>query len=275
MPQDSSKVIVPGLGRFWTGPVDSTPPVFVISVPNNTTAGTFTITGPGGTTAAITFSPSALVATMKALAAALAALSGVGTDKVVVIPITAYSWMVFFDPTVTPGTITGTGTSLTPTGAITVVAPTTAMTVYSEMGHTSEDSPLQLNRAGGDVTLLGSWQQKGIESSTAAVTWSAAFNSLQGDFANMKQYYGTNAAIDAQGFLVPGDAPAATEQALLILIKGNGKAQLRHYPRASVIAADAQSFDTSALLPYPLQANFLSSNTLARTQGISQVGVAA
>lgn len=275
MAQDSTKVIVPGTGRFWTAAVDTVAPLYVISVPGTTTAGTFTLTAATQTTSAITFTPTG-TGMPAAIANALAALSGVGAGKVLaVVPITQYSWAVMFDPTVTPGTVSGTGTSLTPTGSITVGVPSSTFTAWTEAGHTSNDTPLQINRSGGDVTTLDSWQAKAIESSTAAISYALAFNSLQGDYANMKLYYGSNASTLANGLLAPAASPSATELALLNVIQNNNKAQVRYWPRASILGADSQSFDTAKLLDYPLAGTVLASNTLSIQQGISPVGVSA
>lgn len=283
MAQNANRVFIPGNGRFWTGVVDSPPPAQLISITGAPTATSLVLIVGAQTAPAITVTPTTVDADCIEIAAAIAALSSVGAGRVSVLPAgtTGYQYLVFIDQAVATQVITTTGTTFTAGSTPAVVVSTTASglgpwTPYSEVGHTSQDSPLQVNRSGGDVTTLGSWQASSLASSTAATDFSLAFSLLQYDYVNERLYYGSNAAIGANGMLQTAQAnPAATECALLLQILNGSKVQWRHYPRVSIIAADGENFDTTKLGAMPVQAGILSSSTFAFGQQLSQVGAAA
>jgi hypothetical protein len=283
MSLDSSKVIVPGHGRFWLGPVDTLPPGQLVKITGSPTQAVVTLTVNAVAAAAATLkSTDTVAAKMAALANALAAITTVGSGNVVILPgPDAWSFLIILDPAVTSPTITAAATYTGgSTPGITVTSTTVGRSAdfsgLSEIGHTSNDNPLQVNRSGGDVTSVGSWQQDNIDSSQAPVTESLAFSLLQYDLQSMKLYYGSNALLAADGSLYTNPSgAAATETALFLIIKNGAKAQARHWPRVSISAADGENFDISKLSEMPIQASVLSSNTLTFGKAISPVGVAA
>lgn len=282
MTQDSSKVIVPGHGRFWLAAVDTLAPGQVFKVTGAPTQAVVTFTvnavaAAAGVTLKATDSP---FAKALAIASALAALSTVGAGNVIVLPTgDVWTFTIILDPAVTTPAITMTTTftgGTTPAATISTTGRALDFSAYTEVGHTSPDSPLQMNRSGGDVTTLGSWQQDNIDSSQAAVTWAMAYSLLQYDTNSLKLYHGSNANVSSDGMVQTSLAgPAPTENAMFLTIKNGQKAQYRHIPRVSTIAADGENFDTSKLAAMPVQSSFLSSNTLAYGQGISITGAAA
>jgi hypothetical protein len=281
MPLDSGKVIVPGHGRFWLGPVDAPPPGQILAITGAPTQATIVLTVNAVASASIVLKSSDTMTTrMTAIASALAATSSVGSGNVVVLPgPDAWTYLIILDPSVAVPTITvnaGTFTGGT-TPAVSINATGRGpFSAYTEIGHTSPDNPLQMNRDGGDVTTLGSWQQDNVDQSTAAVNWAMAFSLLQYDITSMKLYHGSNAIVGADGSVQSNLAgPSPTEAAEFLIVKNGAKAQARHYPRVSIIAADGESFDTSKLAEMPVQASILSSNTLTYGFSVSQTGVAA
>lgn len=283
MAQNANRAIVPGNGRFWIGAVDSPPPGQLIKITGAPTSTSLVLIVGAVTAAAITVTPTTVDADCLEIAQTIANLSSVGSGRVSVLPAdtTGYAYLVFIDPIVATQAITTTGTTFTAGSTPAVTVSTTASglgawTPYTEIGHTSQDSPLQVNRSGGDVTTLDSWQQAGIASSTAATQYSLAFSLLQYDIASMKLYYGSNANFAVNGMLQTAQAnPAATEQALVLQVLNGSKAQWRHYPRVSIIAADGENFDTTKIAGMPVQAGILASSTYAFGQQLSQVGAAA
>ena len=283
MASNANRVLIPGNGRFWTGAVDSPPPGQLVTVTGSPTSAVLTFTVAGQATTAVTVSTLTQDADLLEIAQAIAALSTVGSGRVSVMPASAtnaLSYLIFIDPAVTTQAITVSGTF---TGGSTpaVAVATSAVglgpwTPYTEIGHTSKDSPLQVNRTGGDVTTLDSWQQAGIASSTAATSFSLAFTLLQYDVPSLKLYYGSNANVAANGMVQTAQAnPAATELAMVLQILNGSKAEWRHYPRVSIIAADGENFDTTKFAGMPVQAGILASSTYAFGQQLTQTGAAA
>jgi hypothetical protein len=280
MTQDSSKVIVPGHGRFWLGAVDTLPPGQLVKVTGAPTTATLTFTVNAVAAAAAVLNTTDSVQTkMLAIANAIAGASSVGSGNVVVLPgPDAWTFLVILDPSVTSPTITMTSAFTGGTSPAATVSSTGRglFSSYTEIGHTSNASPLQMNRSGGDVTTVGSWQQDNIDQSTAPVSWTMAYSLLQYDTVSMKLYHGSNAVVGADGSVQTNPSgPTATENSLFLIIKNGAKAQVRHYPRVSTIAADGENFDVSKLAEMPVQSSLLSSNTLTYGQSISQTGVAA
>jgi hypothetical protein len=280
MAQDSTKVIVPGHGRFWLGAVDTLAPGQVLKITGTPTQAVVTPTVNAVAGAATTLkSSNTPYANALLLASALAAMSSVGSGNVVVLP-TSDPWIytVILDPAVASPALTATATftgGTTPAITVSSTGRAADFSAYTEIGHTSPDNPLQMNRSGGDVTTLGSWQADSIDSSQAAVSWSMAYSLLQYDAFSLKLYHGSNSNVAADGMVQVSQAPTATENALFLIIKNGNKAQVRHVPRVSTIAADGENFDTSKLAELPVQSSFLASSTLSYGQALSFTGAAA
>ncbi|MEO7260255.1 MAG: hypothetical protein ABI047_03195 [Jatrophihabitantaceae bacterium] len=279
MGQDSSKVIVPGHGRFWLGNPDSPPPGQIIKVSGNPTAAVITMTVATIACVANVAAANSSQQNMLAIAQALAGNLAVGAGKVFVFPgPDLWTWLVIIDPSVVSQTITATATYTA--GATPSIQVLTSgrgpWTPFSEVGHTSKESPLQINRSGGDVTAQGSWQAENIDSSTAAVGWALAYALLQQDLASLKLYHGSNAVQAADGTLQASKSgPSPTENSLFLLIQNGGKAICRDYPRVSTLAADGESFDVAKLAGMPVASTVLSSSTASYGYSVSQAGVAA
>jgi hypothetical protein len=282
MTQNAKRVIVPGNGRLWWAAVDSPPPGQLVSVSGAPTAAALTFTVGGQATPAINVTPATVDADILTIAQAIAALPNVGAGKVAVIPagLTGLAYLIVIDPSVVSQTITVAGTFTGGTAPAATVATTAVglgpWTPFTEFGHTSKDSPLQLNRSGGDVTTLGSWQADAIDTSTAAVTNSLAYSLLQYDYTAMRFYHGSNAVTGANGMLQPSQStPTATEHALFLWIRNGSKAEVRGWPRVSTLAADAEAFDTAKLAGMPIASTVLSSSVFSFGTQLSQVGAAA
>lgn len=285
MAQDSYKVIVPGNGRYFTGPVDSAPPGQIVGFTGAPTAVTSLVLTVGGVSTSGVALPTLTAADQAKncliIAQALAGLSSVGSGNVYVFPgPTAVTFLVIIDPEVVTQVITSTGSTFTGgTGPAVAISSRATWTAgpYTEVGHTSIDNPMQENRTGGDVTTYDTWQASGVESSTAPVTKAVAFSLHQYDVANMKLYYGANSAVDATdgSILEPQGSASATQAALFLLVFNGSKAMTRWFPRTSIIAADAESFDTTKLAEMPVAATILASSTLAYSAKRGVVGAYA
>lgn len=282
MSRNSKRVMVPGHGSFFINDVDTPPPGQLIKITGGPTTTQLVFTVNDEDTPSVAVTAATLDDDMLTMAQQIAALPTVGAGRVCVIPAgrSGLSYAIFIDQAVTDQAITVAGTF---TGGTTpaVTVATTAVGFgpwdgYSEIGYTSKDSPWQINKTGGDVTPQDSWQEDGIDSSVAGISWSMAFNALQYDYDTMKLYHGSNAVEGTNGLLQTSkDGPTATEKALFMLLRNGNKAQVRHWARTSIIGADGESFDTTKLANMPLQAAVLSSTTYAFGQQLSQIGAAA
>jgi hypothetical protein len=282
MAQDSTKVIVPGHGRFWLGPVDTLAPGQVLKITGTPTQATVTLTvATVASAATVLRSTDSSYTKALAIATALAGLSSVGAGNVLGVFPTPDPWTftIVLDPSVATPAITATATytgGTTPGLTVSTTGRSADFSAYSEIGHTSSDNPLQMNRSGGDVTTQDSWQASGIDSSQAPVSWSMAYSGLQYDVPTLKLYHGSNANVSADGMVQTNPSgPTATENAMFLAIRNGSKAQIRHVPRVSTIAADGENFDTSKLAELPLQSSFLTSNNTSYGQALSVVGAAA
>lgn len=127
---------------------------------------------------------------------------------------------------------------------------------YTEIGHTSRDTPMQVSRDGGEATTKGSWQDANMRSDVSQPTYAIAFNLLQYDTESQKLYHGANATVVSGRLRIP-KTPTPTEKALFIRIVDGAKAQYRHYKRVSIIGADAEEFDVEQLAAMPVAATIL------------------
>lgn len=280
--KDSSRVIVPGHGQFYRAPVDSPAPCQLLQVTNAPDTVTFTPkVGTTSGTAVTLRTTDTVAARLHALASALAAAAGAGNVAVISTP-DPWTFLTVIDPKVAVQAITATSVASTGGGGTATVSTVAAGTAgfsdwsaYTAVGHTTKDSPMQMNRSGGDVTSVGSWSDDNIDSSQAPISWTMAYGLLQHDVENLKLYHGANAIVLANGFVGAAKSPQATEHALFLWVINNGKALVRHYPRVSTISADGENWDTTKLADMPVQSSVLSSNTFDYGFAVSTVGVAA
>lgn len=128
---------------------------------------------------------------------------------------------------------------------------------WVEVGHTQRDTPLQVSREGDDPEVLGSWQDPNLRTRQNPPTFSLAFGLLQYDAQNLPLYYGSNAEVDADGWVQVPKVPVATESALFVRVVDGNREHYRHYPRVSILAADSEEFDVEALASMPVAATIL------------------
>ncbi len=283
MPKNAKTVIVPGTGRYFRAPVDTPPPGQIINISGTPTAASVPVAVGGQTATAVLTTLAAPTAdsiygNCGAIASALASLSSVGAGNVAVLPgYNAYQYVAIIAPEVTTQTITSTGATFT-AGTTPAVAVTLrgAWTPWIDTGYTDNDSPMQVNRSGGDITTQDAWQASAIESSQAPVTYSIAYSLLQYDVDSLKLYHGANSVVSATDGSVQAPAkPQGTEHALFLSIQNGSKYQPRYYPRGSTLAADGENFDTSKLASMPVATQVLQSSTLAFPYSVAPTGVAA
>jgi hypothetical protein len=147
-----------------------------------------------------------------------------------------------------------------PTGTPDPVAPTAPASPWVEVGHSSADSPLSLQRSGGDTTTKGTWQKSALRSDVAPVTYSWVFGLLQQDELAFKLYFG-GGAVDGSGDFVVPDTPAAQEMALFIRVIDGANEWPRYAPKVGIIGSDNMEDSTEDFTGMPVTATILTPDT--------------
>jgi hypothetical protein len=135
------------------------------------------------------------------------------------------------------------------------LAPTSP---WIDLGHTSLDSPFGITSDGGDVTTLGTWQNKALRTSIAPRVESIAFALQQWDATTLKLYYGSNSTTNGTDGSVQTPAnPASTEGSLYVLVTDADENLAMYFPHVSIFRADDIEFDAEALAGLPVAATIL------------------
>lgn len=141
---------------------------------------------------------------------------------------------------------------------------------WTEIGHTSFDSPLTISREGGERTTLPSWQSSALRESVSKVTYSLAFGLLQHDEANLKLYYG-GGSVTSGVFQVP-KTPTPQEHALFVRIVDGSDVWAQYFSIASILGSDSEEADPENLMSMPVSATVLEDDALAYLFGIYLAG---
>lgn len=141
---------------------------------------------------------------------------------------------------------------------------------WVEVGHTSFDSPLTINREGGDRTTLKSWQSAALRESVAPVTYSLGFGLLQHDEPNLKLFYGGGSVVSGV-FRVP-KTPTPQEHGLFVRIVDGSDVWAQHFSIASILGSDSEEADPENLMSMPVSATVLGNDALDYLFGIYLAG---
>jgi len=127
---------------------------------------------------------------------------------------------------------------------------------WTEVGHTSADSPMSITRDGGDTTTNGTWQAPNLITSVADITYAIEMTLLQGDEESLKLYFGGGQADATTGdFQVP-PVPAGQERALMVQMihTSNTRARWLKLPKVTFIGSDNVEAATDDFTGYPVTA---------------------
>ncbi|MFD8318919.1 phage tail tube protein [Kitasatospora purpeofusca] len=131
-------------------------------------------------------------------------------------------------------------------------------TLWKSIGNTSLDNGIEMASEGDEPEVLGSWQSKSLKTTNPAKKYSVTINLEDFTAESFKLYYGTSKGLtDAGLFEIPTN-PAAQDRALLIVAVDGEKACVWHYPKVSIIGADAISIDPAALSEMPVKATVVA-----------------
>jgi hypothetical protein len=134
---------------------------------------------------------------------------------------------------------------------------------WTEVGHTSFEDPLVIERDGGDITTLRSWQASALRTSVEGITYKLTFNLLEWDDLAMNLYFG-GGAVDAtlDEFLAP-KTPAAQSKSLFIRLIDGATVTSMYFPTVEIIGSDDIEFDPEELLFLPVTATVIDDADVA------------
>lgn len=134
---------------------------------------------------------------------------------------------------------------------------------WVEVGHTSYEDPMTVEREGGEVTVLPSWQSSAVRTRYSPVTYSVAFSLLEHDDLALKLYYGggaVNATTDE--FEVPKIA-VAQQHSLFIRIVDGANVWARYFGTVDILGSDSEEADPENMMGLPVSATILDDADLS------------
>lgn len=126
-----------------------------------------------------------------------------------------------------------------------------ALSAWTEIGHTSLESPFKLTSEGGEVTVKGSLQKKALRTTTSDKTFTIELDLEQFDAATIKRYLGANAAAK-NGLTYAKSKPTAERAALLGIAEDDNGILVIHAGRVDIGAngdIDVSNVEDLAALP--------------------------
>ncbi|WP_051836510.1 hypothetical protein [Streptomyces sp. NRRL WC-3742] len=142
---------------------------------------------------------------------------------------------------------------------------------WKSIGNTSLDNGIEMSADGDEPEVLGSWQNKSLKTTDPSKTYAVTINLSDFTAESYKLYYGTDKGLDSKGLFSIPSSPAAQPRALLIAAVDGGKAVVWHYPKTSIIGADAVKVDPAALTEMPVKATVVALNQSAPLGTVSPV----
>lgn len=138
-----------------------------------------------------------------------------------------------------------------PANLVTPAAP------WEHLGHTSVEDGLTITRDGGDVTVLGTWQNRSLRERRDTTTFAITFRAHQADNTVLGLYFGGSNVATADVFGVPEGSPVAVEKALYVRMVDGATALGLYVPKVSIGSDDDVETDVENLLAFPLRATVL------------------
>lgn len=166
--------------------------------------------------------------------------------------IAGQGWVYFADP----------DTVAFPLGSFTGEDPTANVAGWTWLGSTSKDNLTTIEREGGDITTLGSWDTPALRNNESDVTWTITVNSLSITPETLGLAFpGGKWDKSAKTFSVPAKT-TSNAKALLVLIKDAVQGVIGlHFPKGTISLAGSPTLSVDNFLEVPLRMNALTSGT--------------
>lgn len=275
MPQNDSAVLNAAVGYVYVGPVGTAAPtpasiktispdsfgcqVQTLKITGNPTGGTFTLTAGGQTTTALPYN-----ASTSAVQAALAALTSVGANNVIVTGSSisdANGFDIAWVGSKAGSTIALTSTP-TLTGGTSPAAPVTvksAVNGWKSVGHTSRGKLPEFGYEGDKTEVKGSWQKKKlreIQSDDPIDYLTVVLHQFDKD--TLELYYGPNQSSTSgvYGVSSMGQNSNAEKAGFVLIVDGSTRLGF-HFNKAAVKRDDKIDLPIDDLASFPVKFTFL------------------
>ena len=143
------------------------------------------------------------------------------------------------------------------TSATKPTALTAPSAPWAEVGHTTFEDPLVIERDGGDSTVLRSWQASALRTSTEAIVYKLTFNLLEFDDLALNLYYGGGAVNATSDEFEAPKTPAPQSKSLFIRLIDGALTTTMYFPTVEIIGSDDIEVDPEELLFLPVTATVL------------------
>lgn len=148
----------------------------------------------------------------------------------------------------------------------------TLATGWNNMGHTSRENAVALDKDGDDAETKGTWQAPSLRNTAPTTTWKIGIPALQFDNATLEAYFGEGDISDPDVFWVLDGAGAVEGGLFLVLVDGSSRAGL-YIPKVSFGADDTPEFDPEEFVEFPIVATVLSHSGAAGLMGWYKAGL--
>lgn len=153
--------------------------------------------------------------------------------------------------------IPGTGyLYVAPTSTAKPASLTAPATPWIDLGHTSRENGITIDKDGGDSETKGSWRNPVLRERREPITYFVTINLLQFDNTNLALFFGGGSITAADVFGVPIN-PNAQERALYVRIVDGANELGLYVPKVSVSAEDSMEVDVEEFLELPVRATCL------------------
>jgi hypothetical protein len=127
---------------------------------------------------------------------------------------------------------------------------------WVDFGHTSLEDPFGLTSEGGEVSTLGTWQNKTLRNVTSPRVRAITFIAQQWDEQAYKAYFGANGTVVNGYFQVPTN-PTELVGTMLAVVEDGAEQLGMYFPKVSIGQADDIEFDAEEIAGLPLRATIL------------------
>ena len=147
-------------------------------------------------------------------------------------------------------------------GQFLIGAPATYGTLLT-LGHTSRENTVALEKEGGDVTQVGTWEVEAADTSTEATAWTLGVNALQADQATFELVFPGGEWDPVTESYDVGDIGAVEKSVQVIMVQGLKRLSF-FCPRVSLSVGDAPTIDVENFFEFNLLGQILSSNVTGK-----------
>ena len=133
---------------------------------------------------------------------------------------------------------------------------TTLATGWGNLGHTSRENAVALDKDGDDPEVKGTWQKPSLRQTGGSTTWLLTIPALQLDNDVLNLYFGEGDISDPDAFHVLPSASPEERALFIVLVDGSNRAAL-YIPKVSLTSDDAPEFDPENFMEFTIKATVL------------------